>query len=237
MWYVILGLTIGLVVLTIYLHAKKRYPQSLVVKTTASLGFVVLCVVTIWQSSYNRDFFAWSQGDPVAGTKTAWLLVTGLVFGMAGDVILGIRAGDTQHQHVLIAIGMTVFGLGHVMFLAALLSQISFTFFALIVALASAPLVILLKEKVVMRMDDMLLPSVLYMFVLSLVAAQAWFGFWFSGDEWQLMMAIGLTLFLLSDVILSFIYFAYWDEPFMETINLSLYYAAQLVIALSVLLL
>lgn len=237
MWYIFLGLEIVLVVVTIVLHVKKRYPQSLVFKTMASLGFVVLCVMTVWQKSFNTDFFSWTPDFMALEGKTAWLLVGGLAFGMAGDVILGIRAKNTEERDMMLSIGMMVFGVGHLVFLAALLSQSSFTLFALAVALASGPFVILMKEKVVMQMGDLLLPSVIYMFMLSLVAAQAWFGYWFVGEPWLFVMAIGLTLFLLSDIVLSFICFAYWTEPFMEAINLSLYYAGQIVIAISIALL
>jgi len=237
MWYVFLGLEIILVVLMIMFHVKNRYPQLLVFKTLASLGFVILCVMTVWQKSFNTEFFSWTPNYMALEGRTTWLVVSGLTFGMAGDVILGIKAKSMEERDKLLSTGMLVFGLGHLVFFAALLTHSSFTFFALGIAAGSVPFVFILKEKEQMQMGNLLLPSVLYMFVLSLVAAQAWHGYIIAGDSWFLMMAIGLTLFLLSDVVLSFIYFAYRTGPLMQAINLSLYYAAQIVIATSIVLL
>ncbi len=50
----------------------------------------------------------------------AWLVVTGLFFGLLGDQLLALRFLDERHHDLMFALGALAFSVGHVWYLAAL---------------------------------------------------------------------------------------------------------------------
>ena len=80
-----------------------------------------------------------------------------------------------------------------------------------------------------------LIPSIVYALLLTLFLACAVAGGIITGFSLPiLLLIIGAALFLLSDLVLSMIYFDGNDSRVLIVVNHVLYYAAQFLIALSV---
>jgi len=85
-----------------------------------------------------------------------------------------------------------------------------------------------------MSFGDFLIPSIAYAFLLTLFLASAVAAGFLAGFTLSvILLIVGAGLFLLSDLVLSMIYFDGNDARMLIIINHVLYYAAQFLIALS----
>jgi len=179
---------------------------EVVSKTAASLTFVVLGAV------------AWQRGDPVA----TWLVV-GLALCAVGDVLLiWERSFD---------LGLAGFLLGHVAYIAAFrtaLPVLEWTRWLLVpVALASVGAAAWLWPHLGRRR----LPVGAYVLVITLMVWGALAAV--VGGALGRMIAVGAVLFYLSDLTVARDRFVRSDFV-NRAVGLPMYYAAQILIALSV---
>jgi uncharacterized membrane protein YhhN len=155
------------------------------------------------------------------GTGYAALILAGLVLGLLGDVFL------IPESRISFLVGLGFFLLGHVAYACAFASRAT-------IGPAFAPVLIgvglvtgLILRWLWPKLGGMRIPVVVYMLVISNMAACAWVGFLRRGGP---LVAAGATLFYLSDVSVaknrfvrrSFLNKA-WGLPF--------YYAGQFLIA------
>ena len=86
-----------------------------------------------------------------------------------------------------------------------------------------------------MQFGKFLIPSIIYAFLLTLfLACTIIAGFLTAFTVPIIMLVVGAGLFLLSDLVLSMIYFDGHESNALVIINHVLYYAAQFLIALSI---
>lgn len=179
---------------------------EIVSKTMASIGFVILGLV------------GWSAGDPVA---TA--LVGGLVLCAIGDVLLlWDRTFDA---------GLRSFLAGHIAYILAFHLALPMTSWTRWTILPFAAAGIAALVWLWPHLEDRKLSVSAYILVISLMvwgsAAVA------SSGRLGLMIAIGAGLFYLSDLTVARQRFVHPDF-LNRVIGLPMYYAAQILIALSV---
>lgn len=200
----------------------KRYLAALILKGLASLLFVTLGIACFSAAS-----------DAVFG----WLVMAGLVFGMAGDVLLNLRKIAQKSGDKIFSAGIAAFLIGHLLYSAALLSRGAD---ALLVAVPLCALLSGVLTPFVLRRIDV--EGKLKMFGIVYVTVVLFMTSCAAGlliikpfDYGHLLFTAGAVLFTLSDVILIFDLFGRKKRRAMRAFNLSTYYAGQVLIALSLL--
>jgi len=210
-------------VFIVFEYAKKFVP-AVALKAAASALFVLLGFVCM---------------AVCADARFALLVVTGLIFGALGDVLLNLRplAGSAA-QKVFMA-GIAAFLIGHILYIAALLTRGPDALYigaplAAVLAVALLPFFILRRIEVEGRLKIF---GIVYVVLVLLMAGCA------AGllvlrpyNAGHLLFTVGAALFALSDVILIFHLFGKKKHRAFRALNLSAYYIGQILIALSLLL-
>ena len=163
--------------------------------------------------------------QPSLSTPAAYqmLVVSGLLFSLAGDVFLMLPSDR------FIA-GLASFLVGHLFYVAAFAGAASLDPLALLPFLGGAVAVHAVLHR---HLDGLRVPVLLY---VTAIVAMAWLatGRWLAvGQLGALLACIGAVLFMLSDGALAINRFA---RPFKgaQTVVLGTYFPAQLLIALSI---
>lgn len=166
--------------------------------------------------------------------KAVILILFGLVMGLVGDIVLDLKVVYPQSNDLYLNAGMISFGIGHCLYIAALLMLISFNLTTLLVSIAiTLPLtaLIMLSSKFMkINFGKFLLHSVLYAVILTFMSVYT-IAISISDPKFVLL-SVGMVLFLLSDLVLSPMYFGgKQDDKMMCILNHVLYYGAQICIA------
>lgn len=243
----------GTVFLSVFLFMRDKNSSVLAIifKTAVSLCFIATAFTAL-------------SGRTDEVTKelvfAAGLVIFGLVLGLVGDVFLDFKAyfkgirntcpeAVKNHDQVTY-FGMIVFGLGHILYIAALLIRIpkasDFLSYSIMLSLVATAAIIVFSVFVMkMCFGKFIIPIISYSILLTLFTALTGFILVLSeGGPAVKMLFIGSLLFLLSDLILSITYFSknadYEREGAMNpesrlmiSVNHITYYAAQFTIALS----
>ena len=228
---VLLCLCGALAILFIVARVLKGGMLGLILKTVASFGFVSSGVVGIIVSDLTGSY-KWALG----------LIVIGLLLGMIGDIILDLKVIYPNNDKYYLNTGMISFFLGHICYISAFsiianpitrfTTDLSIIDTLLIGAGASVVLSVgtmLSSKKMGLKFGNFTIQtagytfilnfSMIYALILSILGVGLWLAF------------IGLALFLLSDIVLSFQYFGgkIASKPLIA-INHALYYAAQIIL-------
>lgn len=228
MIYLAIFLSVGLVALYIYIETLGRPLQSITFKGLASFGFILLYVISVLSSKIY-----------LTHPTVTFLFGLGLVAGLMGDIYLALRPlRPINENHQIILIGTLCFLVGHIFYYSALVINGSFSFWAIIISLFITIGTFLASKVLKLNWGPSKIPSVIYSFLLFLVAGQAFMnGITIGFDGFYSAVTIGAILFGISDLILAQIYFGgKSNNPFI-ILNLSTYYAAQIFIAFSLYLL
>lgn len=211
----------GMVIQGIFIAAEhqRRYVPAVILKGTAACVFCAIGVAAMTTASLNQSF--------------AKLVVTGLCFGMLGDILLNLRFVFPKIGQKIFLLGVAAFLTGHILYLCAIvpLSRNLLPCLATGILLAAALLTWIFKTLTVKLAFKIF--GVLYIGAIVLMTAVA-IGNVLSGPTtagW--MHAIGAVLFTLSDIVLIFNTFGKEQKFSMRITNLSLYYLGQLLIASS----
>lgn len=197
----------------ISVELRGRYLPAVLLKGSASLFFVILG-------------FLCSDG----GSFAAWILA-GLILGMAGDILLNLRYLVGEQGQKVFLIGILVFMLGHIMYLAALLKIAPSPVIPVGIGLLLSAILLYRILTTVQAKKAFKIFGVFYVGAVTLMAVVAVWNFMKCGGQANLMFAVGGVLFLISDVILIFNTFTGTSTPGKRILNLSLYYAGQILIA------
>lgn len=197
--------------------------HALILKGFASLGFVLLGVIFL---SVTQDM------------TFGWLVAVGLAFGAIGDILLSARSLLKSGGQSMFMAGIGAFFTGHLLYIAALLSRgISALFIGVPVCAAASILLIPFLLKRIEISGKLKTFGVTYMSLIFLMAGCAAGLLVFAPfSTGHLLFAAGAALFTLSDVILVFHLFGRKKHGSFRALNLSSYYAGQILIALSLLL-
>lgn len=232
MFYWLIPLTIGIILLTIFLvyRGKGQRVKAVIYKGFVSLMFIITALVA-WKCSSNPH------------TMFGLYIIIGLILGLFGDIFLDLKFIITKHEFLFTVLGFIVFLLGHVFYFVGLFvtffdfsNNVLYWIIPLVVALILMVITLLFENFGLVKYHKMKPYVALYALVLFFDVA-----IYFSGAVqlgWQnitvTMMAFGLVSFALSDLILNNTYFApNFDKPIYIIINHALYYIGQFVIAVS----
>lgn len=153
-----------------------------------------------------------------------YMIITGLVFSLAGDVFLMLPSDR-------FLAGLVAFLIAHLFYIAAFLSEIS--------ALTWWPLVPLVIYGIVIyiivasSLGKLKLPVLIYVVVILIMAWLAWERWSQTGQSGALLAFAGAVLFVISDTILAINRFR-GAFKLSRALNLTTYFAAQWLIASSV---
>lgn len=214
------------VLLFLYVRVKIAGVPGLLSKTFASFLFIFLAIVISMQNSVAIPY--------------ASLIVVGLILSMLGDIFLDLKIVYPKDSDLYLYAGMLAFTVAHIFYVASLWNTFSFSLWQLFSAFLLAGffslLVILLEKPLKMNMGKFKTPSFLYGTFLTFTLLTSIVGGNTQGFSlrWKLMLA-GAVLFLISDLILSQMYFAKNKNTSLNVVlNHATYYAAQFFIALSI---
>lgn len=222
---VICLVVVGFIVDIIFIifDGKNSHVLATVLKGMASLFFVLLGAYCITVVGFNF---------------TTVLVIIGLILGLIGDVFLHLKnCVNKSLETPIFVVGTCSFMLGHFAYIVALALAggtnclIAFGVSAILYALVAIPsLKVMNAPKNLLRLGEVYIGVVVYMFSLSLVR------FVRDVSEYNLLFMIGALLFTTSDVILCHQMFGTKKFKYMSQTLLILYYTAQMLIAFSCLL-
>lgn len=215
---------------------KKRSVEGVFIKNITSIFFILTAVFAIM-----------ATGGGIYGALT----LTGLVFGMLGDIYLDQKWVYPNDMKKYLYAGFISFGIGHLFYIAGMIFHLSqlvyFNMYYCFIPIALGAVVAvgnLLLEKPMKQDFGEFKPIVtIYSFILSAMVGFAVLGAVLTAVhsskffDMFITYAIGSVLFLVSDLILSPMYFAKGkNTPLNFVLNHATYYAGQYLIALTVLL-
>lgn len=164
-----------------------------------------------------------------------WMLA-GLVLGAIGDVLLALPFCYPKRKDFFFLTGLLFFLFGHLAYVAALyVMPMNAGVLTAICSVLLALLVIAGLTRSKVDFEAMRLPSTVYAAVILFMEACA---LWHlqDGMAYGGILNIATLCFVMSDLILAFILFGNRSTARMTRWNLSLYYTAQLLLALTMLL-
>ena len=207
----------GLLLRSLCRHPHKRHYTAY--KAAASLAFLLAAACCAQYAG------AWAAFRP---------LLPALLLCAAGDVLLALY--NRSRSAAVFAAGAGVFLCGHFAFAAALARRAPLSPAELLVPLAAVPVAAGLIRFFSLHVDRRLRPAILvYAWGVTLFAVKALHLAQQSGGTGSVLMAAGAGLFLLSDILILFLYFSPRSRLAVHILNLSFYYAGMLCIALSLL--
>lgn len=168
------------------------------------------------------------------------LIFLGLVCGVIGDLTLDLKVtyqvSNLRHSDVYTFFGIGAFGIGHILYIVAVAIFFGFSGWSILIAVALTALIFTVSLFLIrMNFGKFLIPSIVYAFLLTLfLACTIVAGVVTAFTVPVILLVVGAGLFLLSDLVLSVIYFDGHEAKALIIINHVLYYAAQFLIALSV---
>ncbi len=219
-FYILLALAVILSITFIAVWSRERPLISFFTKGLATISIITLAIYTV--SMYALD------------TVTILLLV-GLVLCLLGDLVLALpELCDQSRRADIITFGIISFMLAQVVFIVMFGLIDVVTLYGLIAGLVVAGAIFLLKKPMKLEFGKNLVPSLIYAGLLGTnVASSIILMIVGSFNLCYILLAVGFVSFIVSDLILSQIYFAGDQRPMTQKINYVFYYLAILLIALS----
>lgn len=219
----------GFLWILLFLRARihRKMLLSVFYKSLASSCFLLFGLYGLYLTKANYGF----------------LVVAGLFFGVLGDIWLGLKWAYTRQEQFFLLMGFIFFSAGHVFYLIAMTQTFGYgvksgRILALLVgAIITSYLIVTNGKRVRLHYGTFKNISILYGFLLiSMCVVSIYLG---SQHHW-IRLALtrtswGGALFLISDLLLSVMYFGKQKStPIMITLNHITYYAAQFLIAWSI---
>ena len=225
--YVFGGLSIILCLLFCWFRGEKANVYSLVLKITASLCFVLGAVFAV---------------NSIASTGFGLLIICGLVLGLVGDILLDLKIMYPDQSQEYFNAGTICFAIGHVFYFMACLffNKIALPanlLWNILISLGVATVLTLAimfsSKKMGLNFGKSLTLVITYSVILTFMVSFSISIAIFVPAFW--VVAAGMVLFFLSDLVLSMQYFGDKSQKVWIWINHILYYLAQILIAISIL--
>lgn len=232
---ILLILCVALATFFIFVRVKWGGLKGLITKTIASFGFVASAVIGLVISDAT-ELSKWAVG----------LIVIGLLCGMVGDIILDLKVIYPDNDNYYLNTGMGSFFVGHIFYIIAFsllvnsnignynstVEMFGCTIPLLItagVAVVLTLMITLSSKKMGLNFGKFLWQTVGYTFILSCSMVYTLVLSIMGGELW--LAFVGMVLFFLSDVVLSFQYFGgKLADKKLIAVNHGLYYAAQIIL-------
>lgn len=219
-----LSLAAGIIVTVAFLFSRSKGAsiKNLFFKMASSLLFLLTGVCAV-------------IANPSASAYGV-LIIMGGILGLCGDTTLDLKFIYPKDNNEYLRSGFIFFTIGHLFFNAALIWVNQLKWWWVLICLAAGIIVAVLnalsgkmvkidfgKYRNIVIMYSSILATTMFVSILSAIV---------TGSTAMIVFAVGAVLFLLSDAVLSFTYFGKgWDKPFHIFLNHLLYYAAQFLIA------
>ena len=193
---------------------------ALILKIISSIFFILTALI----ASYKSDMFSYGV-----------FIILALILGLIGDILLDLKVMYPKENTQYLTSGFISFMIGHVFFLAVLVTKYDFSIkkiiLPLLIAFGISILIIIMEKPMKLNYGNFKTICVVYGFLLTFVTALS--GFLTINTNPSFF--IGLVLFLLSDMILCMSYFGENKNtaPLIASNHL-LYYGAQYLIAYSI---
>lgn len=225
--YVCLVLGIISVVVFIRLRVEAVGIKALAVKVVAGVFYIFVAMIASAQVGY-----------PVFGM----LIAAGQIFGLLGDIFLDQKYMHEEQGTCYTHMGFSVFAIGHLLFIVGLILHYECSFIEVIIGLVGALLitgfVVLTEKPFGLNYGKMRLDVTTYSLIIGMSTMMPLSLFIFRGFEGTQLFIFfgGMIAFLISDLVLSQIYFAKGQNNSRNVIvNYVFYYGAQYIIAASIL--
>ena len=206
----------------------KRSVTGVFLKNATSIFFILTAVCGIVKNS--------------ASWKYGLLIVVGLVFGMLGDIYLDQKWVYPKDMKQYLYAGFICFGIGHLFYIPALVTTAHISMNLMIIPVIVGVVVavgnLLLEKPMKQKFGEYKAIVTVYSFILAAMVATAVVAAFVSKHPAFIVYAIGSVLFLVSDLVLSPMYFGEGkNTPTNFIVNHVTYYLGQYMIAFSVALL
>lgn len=210
-----------------WFRSEKPTVYSLCLKTVASMSFVLCGIFSI---------------EAVGDSSISLLIIVGLVFGLIGDILLDLKIMYPEQSNQYFVSGTIAFSVGHFFyFFSAILynglvlpNNLLWNILASLgVAIILTVLILFSAKKMNMDFGKMIYLVIMYSFILTFMIGFSVSIAIFNPIYW--IFAVGMILFLASDLILSMQYFGNKSEKIWIYVNHILYYLAQILLAISIL--
>lgn len=205
-------------------HNQKFRRHHIAAKTLTSVGFVTIACAGLVFSERN-----------IYASHAAYFLslLPGLIFCMAGDIFLAIRSLTKKIEWF--AWGIAMFATAHVLFIVFLGKYNSYGFWSYIIPLASVIVAYILFALPSIDAKGAKWVCLVYSYVVALFVVRAYCNMIALDFSTQgVFLAIGATLFYMSDAMLIFLYFSKKEFKWLHAANLIAYYLGMGLIASSV---
>ena len=209
--------------LFIFVRVTKGGVWGILTKTLASFCFVLYGVMSFTQ-------ITWFNAGSV-------FVIVGLVCGLIGDIVLDLKYVYKESNDTYLNAGMLSFSVGHIFYFVGTILFTNGTIDLLLpilvstgVALLLTPVTIFGGKKMGLDFGKFTWQSIGYSFLLNFMTVFAIYLSCLSIDF--VVLAVGMGLFLISDLVLSMQYFGgKVEDKFLTIVNHATYYAAQILIA------
>lgn len=222
--YVLAAITAVLSVVVVALENKGIFALKYVLKTVASLCFVMIALLSMAKGGYDN----WKI-----------LVIAGLVFGMLGDIFLSSNnvVADKKTLGVLTIAGGLFFAVGHVIYVVWLLRFVEgFNGYTLFAVFGMPALFVVLSLLKVMKAGKITPLITLYAAFLGTMLMGAINVYVFlSPEKIASLILAGGILFTTSDLVLAYYNFGHTEQTKVKYIYMTTYYAAQILFALTLL--
>lgn len=233
----VIALACFFVALFILIEIQEKPLLALLLKGLASFGFLMVFAFGLNDAIVNvfddPVWFGYFANDRLL---VSMLFLLGLVCGLLGDLFLGLRPLRPKAENeTIILFGISAFAIGHIFYYIALVMVGGFTFWAIVFSAVVTVLFYFGSKALRFEMGKVMIPALLYSGLIFLMVGQAVFNTVGLGlSTYTGIVVAGAVLFAISDLILAPIYFKGETRKGFVIANLSTYYAAQIMIALSV---
>lgn len=223
--YILSALTVIFAVSCILLRRKNRSFEGMICKFMASFGFIAVTVLGNHLNQGNSFYFS--------------IICMALMFGFCGDVFLGIKEIAPTFKKKLIPVGTAYFLVGHILIIIAISSINGFKpIFAIAIPIGALFALILLKALKSVANKGLTAILCIYYGILFWKAAIAIYLVINEQSTANILILLSAVLFIISDTCLGILYFTpVKKKNFLVTAELSTYYPAQILMAMSVLML
>lgn len=217
MKYALIPLCLCLAGVFLWQEQQKNYVAAAVLKGLASACFVALgCLLS-------------------TGAQVAKLITVGLLLGCAADVLLNLRYVFEKKGQLIFLVGIAVFLSGHILYLAAVLRGARYWWACVLAGMVLTALLMVWIFKRITAKKAFKIFGVVYIGAIMLLNCVAIGNLIAAPSTFTGLFAAGSALFLVIDVVLILNTFGQQTRQSLRTTNIGLYYAGQLLIALSLL--
>ena len=218
----------------LYFRCKERFVPSILLKISTSVFFLFTALAAT---------LALPAGELHRMLPLCAAILAGQILGMCGDFWLDMKLMYPQHKEPYVFAGFASFMMGHLFFIAGLIAVYGIDLQKLLICLGAGiallAAVLLMEKPMKLKYGKFKGVAAGLCVIFGVVIALAFQSAFSNGaavNMQALIMAIGLLLFLASDLVLSGTYFGKGkDRPVDYTLNYLFYYGAQFTIALSLL--